>query len=228
MDDQTIRRAADAHAVMAAIHPKPKPTKAGRVKKKKAMRGTCPRCGAYGPKPLVHNADCPQDFPVIYHREAKTPRQRIEEALETMCKAIIHWRDADRVCVIADMDGGRCGGGPQWGHVLGRTTSAWLKYDLSNSFRQCETHNRIHPSDPIYFDWWRAKFGSRAWRKLNDTMRQRQNQDRPLSEYEDILLELNDLYDARHAHGTDTLPELVAAGYYGPIIKSAWIEEGRI
>jgi len=221
----TIKRAAQHHELMAAIRPAPKPSSPD---KKSKMRGICPRCGQIGPKPLQHLPDCPQDFPITYHTKNKTPRQRLQEALEVMCKAVVFWRDGDRTCVISDMDGGRCGGGRQWGHVLARTSSAWLKYDLGNTFAQCATHNRIHPDDPIYYDWWRAKFGRRAWERLNQTMRAFQNCDHTLSELEDMLDNLNTLYDERFYHGTDSLTELVRAGYYGEVVKVAWIEEGRI
>jgi hypothetical protein len=51
---------------------------------------------------------------------------------------------------------------------------------------------------------------------------------RTILELREQLVELRTLYENRYSHGTDTLEELVAAGYYGPIIRAAWLAEGRI
>ena len=42
------------------------------------------------------------------------------------------------------------------------------------------------------------------------------------------LIELSDLYDMRYGFSVSTLEEKVQAGFYGPIIREAWIKEGRI
>jgi len=157
-----------------------------------------------------------------------TPRQRMEVKLEDMCKQIVHWRDGLE-CLDVNLDGSRCGGGIQFGHVIPRKQSYWLKYSLSNVGDQCRNHNGMHDrGDPIHIMAFEAKFGKQSLIALRETAKEHAPGKQPMTEMEEMLSELSRLYEERFAHGTDTLAELVEAGYYGEIVKDVWTKEGRI
>ena len=179
--------------------PKPKPTKTTRTKRRKAS------------KPL---------------------RKVLEAQLEAIVKLIVFWRDGSQ-CVEGEIDGGRCGNVMQWGHFVPRSRSKFLKYDLA-TFVQCNNHNLIHDSrktgggDPVFGLWFVKKFGVTALEMLHQT--QRENSDgsnRTIPELEEMLAHYEKLYQNRFYVSLDT-HSLIAAGYYGDIIREAWVKEGRI
>ncbi len=160
-------------------------------------------------------------------RKAKTNRQKIVIEISNLCRAITTWRDGC-ICVLSGVDGARCNEVSQWGHVVAQGGSGYLKHNLSNSFRQCGSHNKIHNDNPlIYTNWYRRTFGNRASDMLEEASKKTYHKFAvpELREMRDMLYEL---YDNRFAMNGATLEELVAAGYYGDIIREAWLKDGRI
>jgi len=149
-----------------------------------------------------------------------------KEALDSLCRLITIWRDGC-TCVLSEVDGSKCSNVSQWGHVIPQGGSAYLVYELSNSFRQCSSHNKIHDDvNPlIYPDWYAGKWGSRALRMLKDAQR---HDDYQTAELRDMVITYSDLYDMRFSFSSSTITDRVEAGFYGSIIREAWIKEGRI
>ena len=130
------------------------------------------------------------------------------------------------MCVI---HGSGCGQISQWGHVIPQGQSAWLVYELSNSFRQSNSCNTIHARiNAPYFDWYEETWGRLAFRMLKDEWKKYKGIDYSTAELRDMVISYFDLYDMRHSFSTSTKGEKIEAGYYGNIIKEAWIKEGRI
>ncbi len=203
-----IRRAADNELVVAAIEselrPRLKPTKANRVKLVKSVN--------LPPKP--------KKVPVAKRKKI------LEAQLEAIVKQIVHWRDAS-TCVLVNIDGGRCGGKVNWGHFIPRARSKYLKYDLA-TFIQCDSHNLIHDSkktgggDPIFGLWFTETFGIEALRAMSVEQRTHLNADGKVSivDLEAQLAHYDELYQNRFYVNAD-IPSLVAAGYYGEIVRVA-------
>lgn len=163
---------------------------------------------------------------------SKPRRKVLEMQLEAIVKQIVFWRDGGQ-CVEREIDGGRCGNVMQWGHFIPRARSKYLKYDLA-TFVQCNNHNLIHDSrktgggDPVFGLWFTKKFGITALEMLSRTQRENiDSKDRTIPELEEMLEHYDNLYQDRYYVSLDT-PSLVKAGYYGEIIKEAWIKDGRI
>lgn len=157
----------------------------------------------------------------------KTNRQKLILELTRLCQQITKWRDGC-ICVLADVDGARCNNVSQWGHVVAQGGSGYLKHSLSNSFRQCASHNIIHNDNPlIYTNWYRETFGQKAIKMLEDAslITYHKFSIPDLWEMRDNLERL--IRNTVNMQGA-TRAELIAAGYYGEIIKKAWIMEGRI
>jgi len=205
---------------------KPKPTKKDRPKKAKPTKGICPQCAYIFRGTPEHYPHCQKEIPVIVFRKNKTDRQMYKEALDSLCRLITTWRDGC-TCVLSEVDGGKCSNVSQWGHVIPQGGSAYLVYELSNSFRQCSSHNKIHDDvNPlIYPDWYANKWGSRALKMLKDAQR---HEDYETAELRDMVITYSDLYDMRFSFSSSTLADKVEAGFYGSIIREAWIKEGRI
>jgi len=166
-------------------------------------------------------------------RTMTKPRRKVLNAqLEAIVKQIVFWRDGGQ-CVEREIDGGRCGNVMQWGHFIPRARSKYLKYDLA-TFVQCNNHNLIHDSrkpgggDPVFGLWVTKKFDVGALEALSLTQRMNiDGKDRTIPELEEMLAYYDELYQNRYYASLDTA-SLVAAGYYGEIIKQAWKDEGRI
>lgn len=144
-----------------------------------------------------------------------------------MCRQLTIWRDGC-VCVLSSVDGGRCNEVSQWGHVVAQGGSGYLKHSLSNSFRQCASHNIIHNENPlIYINWYRRQFGNKALELLEEASK--------ITYYKFSIPELWEMRDKMkslieqtpYMQGA-TMEDLVSAGYYGEIIKEAWIKDGKI
>src|SRR5512146_3275759 len=130
-----VRRQAEHEVVMAAIHPKPKPVKAKRPKRKRT-----------------------------------NPRKELENQVEAALREVIAWRDGPE-CIEHGIDGCRCGNGLQWGHLIARHASPWLKYDLC-TFVQCGNHNLLHDhDDPMMTRWFLREFGQTAYDAICEEQR---------------------------------------------------------
>ncbi len=201
--------------------PKPKPE---RKPKGKPTKSICVECGTiWRGKDEEHEPDCRNGIKVITFRKNKTEKQMYEAALDHMCGLITTWRDEEVMCVIHDYKCGRYG---TWGHVIPQGANAWLVYELSNSARQSDTCNLLHRSvqDP-YYRWYKDKFGTRAFDMLIEAWKTNKN-GRNAHELFELLLEYVELWNYRHFAVTMELK--VSKGYYGSIIREAWIKEGRI
>lgn len=156
------------------------------------------------------------------------PRRKvILGQIEAIVRQIVFWRDGMQ-CVEVEIDGVRCGGSLQWGHFIARQQSGWLKYDLA-TFCQCRNHNNLHDKGAQTMHvWFVEKFGTGAQAALELAAREHANgKQRPIYELEEMLAHYDALYDA-HFSVTAELSELVEKGYYGQIIRDAWIKEGRL
>jgi hypothetical protein len=201
---------------------KPKPAKA--KKKTPKTKSVCVECGEiWRGKEVVHDTDCLKALPVITFRKNKTDKQMYEAALDHICRIITEWRDGGVMCVIHDYN---CGRISQWGHVVPQGANAYLVYELSNSFRQSDTCNLLHRSVQYpYLNWYKRTFGSLAADMLDDARKEHKN-GRNAQELFDLLIRYVEMYFNRHSY--HNMDEKVAAGYYGEIIKEAWVKEGRI
>jgi hypothetical protein len=156
-------------------------------------------------------------------------RKQVVVEIELIHHEIVHWRDGLQ-CVLRNVDGRHCGGGPQWGHVIPQGQSAFLKWNLSNVFDQCRDHNGIHTRDQsTYHDWYVQTFGANAFDKLTTAKLLNQNGHKfYMDDLTEILYDLRELFNRRFEFTNATMEDLVSAGFYGPIIKAAWIEDGRL
>lgn len=212
-------------------HPKPKPTKGMRLKAKKKpkTKGICPQCAFIFRGQEEHYPHCQKEIPVIKTIKNKDDRWLYKVALDSLCRLITTWRDGC-TCVLVDIDGGKCSHVSNWGHVIPQGGSAFLVYELSNSFRQCSSHNKIHDKiNPlIYTEWYGKIWGRRALAMLNQAQLDNRNFDYDTADLRNMVITYSDLYDMRHSFSSSTIEDRVQAGYYGSIIREAWIKEGRI
>jgi len=210
---------------------KPKPPLKTKGKKRGHIRGVCPQCGFIWETQPAHFPHCQKELDQIrfMSKPYKTKTQIYKMALDRLCQLITEWRDGCK-CVLEESDGVRCGNVSQWGHVIPQNSGSFLVYELSNSFRQCNSHNMIHDkrNPDIYFSWYAAKWGHKAKDMLNQAWKENIGVDWSDVDYWNKLIELSDLYEMRYSFGTATLEEKVEAGFYGSIIREAWIKDGRI
>jgi len=209
--------------------PAPKPIRKPKAKKPKG-KTICVQCGfiARGAS-AEHFPHCQKELGTITVRTGKTDKQMRELACDELCRWIVEWRDGV-TCVLADMDGSKCSNIPNWGHVIPQGGSAMLVYELSNSFRQCSAHNIIHAKiNPLlYGKWYREKWGKTAYDMLEAAQRENVGEHLNAEDLHNTLIELSDLYELRHTFSAASLADKVEAGFYGGIIKEAWIKDGRI
>jgi len=160
-------------------------------------------------------------------RKVKTNRQKLILEISNLCREITIWRDGC-TCVLSGVDGGRCNDVSQWGHVIPQGASGYLKHNLSNSFRQCGSHNKLHTNNQlIYLNWYRHKFGNLAFDMLTEASKKTYHKF-IVPDLWTMRDELKRLIESEYLmNGTD-LAGLVFEGYYGSIIREAWIKEGRI
>lgn len=221
-----IKRAAEHHLVMSAIHPKPKPVKQARKKNPRPVIGICPSCGEISKKTdFIHRHDCSGEIGVIYFGKKQTETQMIKAALDELMRQITIWRDGC-LCVINTHE---CRGVSQWGHVYPQGANAHLVYELSNSFRQCAGHNLLHRSvQAPYFLWFQRTFGRHAFDMLEDERLAHPRCEYNVVDYRGMVDDLIELYSSRFSYGNSSMAEKIAAGFYGSIIREAWIKDGRI
>lgn len=160
-------------------------------------------------------------------KKVKTNRQKLILEISDLCRKLTTWRDGC-ICVLCEVDGGRCNDVSQWGHVIPQGASGYLKHNLSNSFRQCGSHNKIHTNNQaIYLNWYRRKFGNLAFEMLTEASKKTYHKF-TVPDLWQTRDELKYLLDNIYLiEGTD-ISGLVFEGYYGSIIREAWIKEGRI
>ena len=207
----------------------PKPPKKAKGKKPKS-KGICPQCGfIFRGRTAEHFQHCQKDMSPIIFIKNKTDKQMYEAACDLICRLLVEWRDG-LTCVLVNVDGKVCSPVPNWGHVIPQNGSASLVYELSNSFRQCSSHNMIHDkaNPEIYLEWYRSTWGALALRMLKQSQIDNRGLHLNDGQLREKLNELNELYDMRWSFGTASLEEKVQAGFYGNIIREAWTKEGRI
>lgn len=224
------------------MNPKPKPTRSTRsrikvkavvksAKRKKGhWHGICPMCGeiSHSKQEIKHDFYCTGEIPLIAVKKNQTDRQLLCMALDELCRRITTWRDGCN-CVLGETDGGRCSNDSTWGHVIPQGSNSYLIYNLSNSFRQCSTHNGIHRFVQLtYHLWYQMKFGKLALAILEKEKNDHPRSNFSVADYREILVELSMMYQNRYAYSTATMTEKVAAGFYGSVIRDAWIKEGKV
>lgn len=145
-------------------------------------------------------------------------RKRLEKQIADIAKLIIFWRDG-QVCVMGGVDGGRCGNGLMWNHVISQSQSSWLRIDLGNIVCGCGNHNLLDfHGDKTLTLWYCQKFGVPALQALQKAAREHAGQKRTEEELEAILAHYDELYQSRYTADL-TLQGLVEAGYYGETIR---------
>ena len=160
-------------------------------------------------------------------KKVKTNRQKLILEISDLCRKLTTWRDGC-ICVLCEVDGGRCNDVSQWGHVIPQGASGYLKHNLSNSFRQCGSHNKIHTNNQaIYLNWYRRKFGNLAFEMLTEASKKTYHKF-TVPDLWQMRDELKKLVDNTYLMAGTDIAGLVFEGYYGSIIREAWIKEGRI
>lgn len=208
------------------LRPAPKPAPLVKANKRRKKTGICPQCGFIWKEQETHYQHCQREMKSLTFLKPKSKRQLYNEAMDHLCRLIVEWRDGC-TCVIADS---KCSNIPNWGHVIPQGGCATLVHNLSNSFRQCSSHNKIHDKiNPlIYSEWYRSRWGSLALEMLKQAQVDNPIDTRTEMDLWNTLIELSDLYDMRYGFSVSSIEEKVEAGFYGPIIREAWINEGRI
>ena len=145
-------------------------------------------------------------------------KKNILEQLDDVTRRLVFWRDECR-CVEVFMDGGRCFGSIQWGHFIPRQQSKFLKYSLSNTFCQCQTHNYLHDKGAQTMGaWYGLKFGEAALGAIDAAARLNAGGKVYVSDYRETLEHYIELYENRPS--VFDFATLVTLGYYGDIIKA--------
>jgi len=133
------------------------------------------------------------------------------------------------MCILADIDGGRCGGVLNWGHFIPRNKSKYLKYDLA-TFAQCGAHNMMHDSkktgggDPIFSLWFCKTFGLDALDAISTEQRLHLGASgkRSVPELRALFSDYTKLYDNRYTAPIGNIKEMVLSGYYGDVLKMCY------
>lgn len=160
-------------------------------------------------------------------KKQKTNRQKLIAEISDLCRKLTIWRDGC-TCVLSGVDGGRCNDVSQWGHVIPQGASGFLKHSLSNSFRQCGSHNKLHVTNQIvYLNWYTRTFGKRAFDLLTEASKVTYHKFY-INDLWEMRDNLNLLWDNRTTLTGANMTELVYAGYYGDIIREAWVKDGKI
>lgn len=155
----------------------------------------------------------PNKQPKKKRTTSKSTRKELEIKLEKLCREIVFWRDGSQ-CVERNIDGGRCRGVIQWGHLIPRQQSHWLKYDIGNTFCQCAGHNFLHDKGAqTYQVWYTQTFGAGAFKMLESEGRSHTNSKYQIHELEEMVAEYELLLDNRPSvFGAN---DLVLLGYFG-------------
>lgn len=152
---------------------------------------------------------------------AEKRRKKLEKQIADIGKAIMYWRDG-QVCVMAELDGGRCGNGLMWNHLISQSQSHYLQIDLGNFYCGCGNHNLLDfHGDKTLTLWFVKKFGVDCLEALQLAAREHKGQKRTEHELEEVLAGYDELYQSRFTTDLD-LRSLIEAGFYGDIIKTTW------
>lgn len=179
---------------------KPKPTKADRKRVKVKATTDQPRKEPMGKR-----------------------KKRVEKQLEAMVKMLIAWRDGQE-CVMKGR--GPCGNGMMWNHLVAQSKSPWLRYDLGNVFWGCGTHNmEDHFGSTVMPSWFISVFGVASFQAMDYAREFHIGMKYSLTELETMLEHYDNLYQNRYTVNADT-DSLVAAGYFGNIIKNTYTPKG--
>ena len=144
---------------------------------------------------------------------SKSTRTMLEKRLEQLCREIVFWRDGSQ-CVERNIDGGRCRGVIQWGHLIPRQQSGWLKYDIGNTFCQCAGHNFLHDKGAqTYQVWYTQTFGAESFRMLEAEARAHTGSKYQIYELEEMVTNYEFLLDNRPS--VFDRNDLVLLGYFG-------------
>ena len=126
------------------------------------------------------------------------------------------------------MDGQKCREGVQWGHVVPQGKSPKLVYDLGNVFPQCPNHNLMHyRKDPMYNNWYTVQWGETAFNDLCMFLRENTGKKYSLVDLEEMICKYEKMLEEKNYVNHNT-KELVSKGYYGEIIRNAWMKDGKI
>jgi len=166
---------------------------------------------------MLTKANAPKPKPVREPKAKKltAPKRRklLEKEVEALMRELVWWRDGSR-CVLAEIDGKKCGNGIQWGHFIPRSRSAYMVYILGNSFCQCGNHNLMHKhEDPVFGVWYSGTFGQAASEAILADVRAHAGKKPAEWELQEWIDELRSLLDDRPA--VHTLELLIERGYYG-------------
>jgi hypothetical protein len=131
---------------MTAIHPKPKPVKQAKPKKRKKktprqiiIRDLDKLC-----REIVLRRD-EQSVPLVY-RESLNAQGAVEYSINHR-------------------------GVPQWGHII-TSAAKYTRWDLRNTHKQDANDNLLHEYYPeIYITWFIDNFGMEEWKDLLDDSR---------------------------------------------------------
>jgi hypothetical protein len=168
------------------------------------------------PKPKPLKADRPRK-----KKTSKPYRAILEKQVEAVLKEIIFWRDS-QVCVMGEIDGGRCGNGLMWNHVIAQGMSSWMKLEIGNVYVGCGSHNLLDKmGDKTIAAWLSSTFGAGALGALQAEMMAHHKQRRNVVELECLLAHYDYLFQNRF-YVNPELPDLIKAGYYGSIIQGVW------
>lgn len=163
----------------------------------------------------------PEKQPRKKRKAKQTNRAILEKQIENIVKLIITWRDS-QMCVMQNIDGGRCGNGLMWNHYIAQKQSNWLRLELGNVFLGCGNHNLLDfRGDKIFSLWFIKTFGVKAAEAMNaEKAAHSGGKKRTIDELESLLAQYDCLYQDRY-YCDNTFEGLVENGYYGQIIKQA-------
>jgi hypothetical protein len=170
----------------------------------------------------------PEKTSVKRRNKSQNRRKILEKQIEEMVKLIVCWRDG-ATCVMNGFGG--CGNGLMWNHFIAQGQSHWLKFDLGNVHWGCGNHNLLdYRGSKVFAIWFSETFGHQAMfaMEIERQSHTGANGKRSIPELEAMLERYDELYQNRYMHGSDDLHEEVKGGYYGDVIRTAWIKEGRL
>lgn len=99
--------------------------------------------------------------------KTKNPRNKLVKICDDLVAKIVKARHP--YCVICRFRGEMRSPQMEAGHVIPKSKSAAMRFDLDNVFTQCQYHNSLHRYDTHPYDeWYIAEFGLVTWQALYD------------------------------------------------------------
>ena len=158
---------------------------------------------------------------------AANRRAILKRQVADIAKEIIAWRDGQQ-CVFRNMSGGMCGGQLEWNHIIRQSASPILALNLGNAVCGCRNHNFAEKNgDGTTQAWYALTFGGTAWNDLRAAQEFYKGKNYREYELEEMLAYYDQLFQNRLYVDLD-LKSLIRAGYYGEIVKAAWVKDGRL